>query len=214
MKKVFLILGAALLGLAALGGLAYGANKAFDTTKTHARTIAEPVKAVVIDVDAGDVELVRGAERVEVRETSTYLLRKPEVSQSVENGVLTLRSGCGGFFLLDCSTDFRVAVPADVAVRVESDTGDVTGTALVASDVRVSTDVGDVELELESAPDRLDVSTDVGDIDVAVPAHGVYAVDTDTDVGDADVHGVVQDDRSPRSISVKSDVGDLKVQGG
>ena len=80
-----------------------------------------------------------------VEQTSEYLISEPEVERSVENGVLTLKSECGGLFLLDCTTDFRIEVPAGVAVKVKTDVGDVTGTALASSDVRVKTDVGDVE---------------------------------------------------------------------
>ena len=43
--------------------------------------------------------------------------------------------------LLDCTTDFRVT-SAGVAVRVKTDVGNVTGTALASSDVRVRTHVG------------------------------------------------------------------------
>jgi hypothetical protein len=212
MKKTFLILGAVVLGLAALAGIAYGANEAFSQTKTDTRTISQPVRAIVLDVDAADVELVRGADRVQVRETSHYVTSKPGVHRSVENGVLTIKSSCDGPWLLDCSTDFRVHVPADVAVRVESHTGDVTGNALESSDVRVQSDVGDVRLDLARGPDRLEASTDVGEIEIAVP-EGVYAVDTATHVGESDVHGLVQDDRAPRTINVQTDVGDVEVRG-
>ena len=126
--------------------------------------------------------------------------------------MLTLKSDCGGLFLLDCTTDFRIAVPPGVAVQVRTDVGNVTSTALASSDVRVKTDVGDVDLGLTTAPDRLEALTDVGDVEFRLP-DAAYATDTDTDVGEIDINGVVQDDRAPRSVTAKTDVGDITIQG-
>ena len=42
MKKALLIIGATLLGLTALGGIAYGTNKAFSTTETRTTTSRSP----------------------------------------------------------------------------------------------------------------------------------------------------------------------------
>ena len=212
MKKALLIVGAAILGLAAFAGIAYGTNQAFSTTETETTRVSEPVRAIALDVDTGDVELVRGSGQVTVEQTSEYLISEPEVERSVENGVLTLKSECGGMFLLDCATDFRIEVPAGVAVNVKTDVGDVTGTALASSDVRVRTDVGDVEFDLTTAPNRLEATTDVGDVELVLP-DAAYATETDTDVGEIDVHGIVQDDRAPRSVTAKTDVGDVAIQG-
>ena len=126
--------------------------------------------------------------------------------------MLTINSDCGKLFLLDCTTDFRIEVPAGVAVKVRTDVGNVTGTALASSDVRVKTDVGDVDVDLTTAPDRLEALTDVGDVELRLP-DAAYAIDTDTDVGEIDVRGVVQDDRAPRSVTAKTDVGDITIQG-
>jgi Putative adhesin len=212
MKKALLIIGVSILGLAAFGGIAYGTNQAFATTETETTRVSEHVKAIALDVDTGDVELVRGSGAVTIEQTSEYLVSEPDVERSVENGVLTIKSDCGGLFLLDCTTDFRIEVPQGVAVTVKTDVGDVTGTALASSDVRVKTDVGDVDVDLTTAPNRLEAITDVGEVEIGLP-DAVYAVDTDTDVGEIDVEGVVQDDRAPRSVTAKTDVGDVTIQG-
>lgn len=212
MKKAFLILGATVLALMALGGIAFGANQAFSTNDTETTRISEPVRAVALDIDTGHVELVRGSGAVTVEQKSEYLLHEPKVERTVENGVLTIKSDCGGLFLLDCTTDYRIEVPEGVRVDVKTDVGDVTVSELASSDVRVRTDVGDIDLDLTAAPDRLETSTDVGDIDIELP-DAVYAVEADTDVGDIDVTSLVQDDRAPRSITATTDVGDVTVQG-
>ena len=63
MKKALLIIGAAILGFAAFGGIAYGTNQAFSTTETKTTRVSEPVRAIALDVDTGDVEPVRGRAR-------------------------------------------------------------------------------------------------------------------------------------------------------
>ena len=211
MKKALLIIGGSLLALVAFGDIAYAANQAFSTTETKTTRVSEPVRAIALDIDTGDVELVRGSQ-VTVEETTEYLISKPDLERSVENGVLTIRGDCGKVFLLDCTTDFRIEVPAGVAIKVRTDVGNVTGTALASSDVRVKTDVGDVDVDLTTAPDRLEAHTDVGDVELRVP-DAAYDTDTDTDVGEIDVSGIVQDDRAPRSVTAKTDVGDVTIQG-
>lgn len=212
MKKIFLILGGLVLAFTALVGIAFGANKALEKTTTSTHVISEPVRAVVIDIDVGDVELVRAGESVEVRETLEYALHKPTVRRAVVDGVLTLKSDCDGAWFFDCGTDLRVDVPAGVPVRIRADVGTVKAIALDSPDVRVKNDVGDIRLDLIGDLMHVEARSDVGDIDVAVP-DAAYAIDTSTDVGDDDVHGVVQDDRAPRTIVAGADVGDVNVHG-
>ena len=52
----------------------------------------------------------------------------------------------------------------------------------------------------------------MGDVELVLP-DAAYATDTDTDVGEIDVQGVVQDDRAPRSVTAKTDVGDIAIAG-
>jgi hypothetical protein len=210
MKKAMAVLGAALLGLLAIGALVFGANHAFSKSRTETRPVAGDVRAVVIDDDRGDVRLVSGARRVEVRETRHYVGRKPKVTRRLRDGVLTLESSCSGLGVLKCATDYRVAVPAGVPVQVDTDAGDVSGESLQLGDVRVTTNVGDVDLDFAARPARVEGRTDVGDVEISVP-RAAYAVDADNDVGDTSVHGVVADDRAPRSIRANTNVGDLSV---
>jgi hypothetical protein len=212
MKKTFLILGGLALAFTALVGIAFGANQALEKTTTSTHVIAQPVRAVVIDLDVGDVELVRAGDTVRVQETLEYAVHKPTLHRSVENGVLTLKGDCGGSWFFNCGTNLRVDVPAGVPVRTRSNVGSVKAIALDSPDVRVQNDVGDIRLDLTGDLVHLEARSNVGDIDIAVP-DTAYAIDTSTDVGDDDVHGVVQDDHARRTITATSDVGDVSVLG-
>ena len=96
MKKAFLILGAVVLAFTALVGIAFGANQALEKTTTTTHAVSQPVRAIEVDIDVGDVELIRGNATVEVRESLEYALNKPTVDQTIEDGVLTLKSDCSG----------------------------------------------------------------------------------------------------------------------
>lgn len=211
MNRALLIAGLAMLAIAAAGGIAYAASQAFATTRTDERTVSETVHRVIVDVDAGDVKLASAGPQVQVRERRHYVGRGPRISRHVRDGVLTIRSDCPALAMLDCATDLRLGLPAGVGAEVHTDNGDVEARALRASDVRVTTNVGDIALDLADPGAVAEARSDVGDVDLAVPA-GTYAVKAGTDVGDRAVRGLVQDDRAPRAITAQSDVGDVTVR--
>jgi hypothetical protein len=211
MNRALLIAGLAVLALACAGALAYVTSDTFATSKTHTGTVRESVRRVVVDVDAGDVRLVAGGDRVQVRHRSHYDLRAPKVTQRVRDGVLTLRGDCATTVLMHCTTDFTVGLPRGVAAEVHTDVGDVEAAALEAPELRVTTNVGDVGLDLARPAARIDAHSDVGDVAVAVP-RGTYRVDVRTDVGDREVGGLVVDDRAARAIGAGTDVGDVTVR--
>lgn len=213
MKKASIILGAVLLTLAVCAGVAFAVNQAFSKTDTTKRTITEPVRAVVIEADAGNVELVRGTGAIDVTETREYVFVKPRVTHAVVDGVLRLGSSCGGAFVFDCDTHFRVEIPAGVTVRVDTSAGDVDAVALDSGDVRVETESGDIDLGFARQPDRVEALTTAGDVALVVP-RATYAVDVHTDLGDSDVNGLVIDERAPRSIRARTQVGDVRVGAG
>src|SRR3954453_3342717 len=153
MKKILLITGVTVVALVVAASLLVRGH-----TETH--VVAQPVRAVVIDGNAGDVKLVRGSGRVAVRETQHYLLQRPHLHQSMRDGVLTLAPRCDSGWRFSCSTDLRVGVPDGVRLDVRTGAGDVTGRGVGSRDVRVHTGAGDVNLSLVGALGR--VSADSG----------------------------------------------------
>jgi len=210
MRKTILIAGTAALGLAALGGIAYGAGRALERTHTQTYTYRQPVREIVVDGHAGDVDLVRGSGRVDVRVKTHYLHERPRVSRSLAGGTLTLGSECHGWVRV-CAVDFRVTVPPDATVRVRTNAGDVQAHGIDARDVRVTTNAGDVRLDLARAPRRLEAHTNAGDVRVSVPA-GRYAVDATTNAGDTDVDAaIVRTEDAGATIDVGTNAGDVAV---
>src|SRR3954454_8585977 len=95
MNKIFLIAGVSMLALMGLCAAAWGVGTAVSGKKTETHAVSDTVRAVVLDVDRGDGKLSAGA-HVSVRETRRWDFRKPHVTRSVRDGVLTVRARCGG----------------------------------------------------------------------------------------------------------------------
>ena len=108
-------------------------NLALDRTEVRTYAISEPVRAIVVKADSGDVRLIRAAGKtVDVRETRHFILKRPKLDRDVAGGVLTLDSRCNGL-VLSCSADLRVTVPAGVEVTVDSDSGNVNADEIAVS---------------------------------------------------------------------------------
>jgi DUF4097 and DUF4098 domain-containing protein YvlB len=184
-KKLGIATGAAVV----VTGVAVGAAFASIGWKHHqTKHVGGSIHAVVIDEDAGDVRVTSEARSdVLVRSTTSWVFHKPHLTTKVENGVLRIETHGHGFL---SGTDYRVAVPNGLAVSVKTDAGNISVDALAR---------------------RISVKTDAGDVHVKVPA-GRYAVEANTDAGDTHVRGLVRDDTAPRSISARTDAGNVTVE--
>lgn len=190
MTTALKITGISLAALVLLGGAMFAAAEVFEETETHRETISGEIDHVVIKAESGDIDVVPGGRSLEVERTDRYAGDSPDVSQTLEDGVLTIDAECEGVFSVFCAVDYRVEVAAGVTV-----------------DAR--TYVGDIDVEVARKGD-VTARTHVGDVDVALPM-GKYDVDTDTTVGDADVEGVIDSDRARHAVEARADVGTVDV---
>lgn len=118
------------------------ANLLVVTTERGTRTFEGRVDRVIIEVD-GSVAVTAGeAGRAEVDRSSTFGLSRPDITVTLEEGLLTVRATCAGRPIL-CETDLDVAVPTDAEVSVQSSTVEVTG---VAGAVEATSDGGEITL--------------------------------------------------------------------
>jgi Putative adhesin len=221
----------AALGLLALCGAVFGLSELLRATDTVRSSVAVPIHRIVVRADAGDVDLRAGLTADTVIERhDRWLLRRPEVTQTVRDGTLTVNTHCGGLrAILRCRTDLVIAAPPMVDVVVRTDTGDVdvrglNGRADIETKsgdirthrlepitVKASTDAGDVNLDLTGQPARTEARSDAGDVRVVVP-YGPYRVDAVTDAGNVKVTGIIRDDLAPQAIAALTDAGDITVR--
>ena len=203
------IIGATFATAAVIGGSVYAAAETLDTTKTEESTFGRSVERVVIKADSGDIEVVRGGRSVDIRETRNYVLDSPDVTKSIEDGVLTIESECGGVLSVVCETDFHIAVPKGVPVDVRTYVGDIDIDGVAASRIEARWYVGDIDVHAARQAD-VTARTNVGDVDVEIP-RGTYDIDSDVGMGDSDTDGVIDSDRAKHRIKAQSDVGTVDV---
>lgn len=141
-RALALVLGG-LLTLVLVAGAAYAAaNVLVRTSETDTTTLEGEVVRAVISVD-GSVDLRAGAPgRVRVERRSTFGLDRPDVTRTLEDGLLTVRVTCGDIPGI-CSTDLDIDLPPDAEVSVEGDRVGITG---LEGRVEATSDGGSVEL--------------------------------------------------------------------
>ena len=209
MKTAAKIIGISFVALIVLGGAVYGAAKALEENETHREATSRNVDHVVIKADSGDIDIVPGEGSVDVERTDRYVLDSPDVTRTLDDGVLTIESKCDSVLAPFCATDFRVEVPRDVTVDVRTYSGDVDIDGITGRQIDARSYVGDVHVDAARKGD-VTARTNVGDVDVEVP-RGTYAIDSDTAVGDSDVDGLVSSDRAQHEVDARADVGSVDV---
>jgi hypothetical protein len=192
---VLCVLGAGALAVATL---------AFHSSSSATHTVAGDVREIVVRSDSGDVDLVPADGRVVVHETSSYVFERPTLDETLDDGVLTLATGCDGIFL-PCSTDLRITIPAGVKVTVDAGSGDVEARRVALRDPHVKADSGDVMLDLTGRQALVWAHTDSGSVDVATA--GASAIDAQTGSGDVNVNAA----GSPRRVVAHTDSGDVEI---
>jgi len=128
--------------LLVIGGTATAVGAAADPIpgSAHESTakvvVPAGVRAVVVDVDAGNVTVSAGTPKGSAREQ--WLLQQPKLTTSYRGGTLTIRGRCTenevsagsvyvGVPLRSCSIDLTLAVPAEATVNAVGDAVSVTG---------------------------------------------------------------------------------------
>ncbi len=206
---------------------------ASSTTRSASYSISAPVSTVALDIDAGSVEIVGGTSTaVDVRRTDSYAFgRAPAESRSLKAGVLTLSSRCPHIIVGSCSAAYRVATPEDVAVTVHTGEGDIHlagfggGATLTSGEGNITVDAfcgfglsaasrsGGIRVTTACAPRRLELSSDSGGVTALVPP-GRYDVFASSRSGHRHVGGIVSSTSAPFTITVRSNSGDIAVDGG
>jgi hypothetical protein len=194
------------------------------------RVVGTP-STIELTIGAADVDVVGGAGVVEVRRTDRFAFgRGPRERRAVEGGVLRIGSSCPDTVLGTCRSAYRISVPDNVQVNVDTSSGRVavdglngsariaTSTGAIAVDafcgfaLSATSASGDVRAATACSPDRLQLRSGSGDVRADVPA-GRYQVEALSDHGSVRVRGVdVNDDASFR-IEALSASGDVVVEG-
>jgi hypothetical protein len=188
---------------------------------TETLSFRGPVRAVEIDLDAGEVT-VRGTGRSDarVRRTIRRGLRRPRITEAVDDGVLRLHVTAGVVtYEIDVPRSAAVVVRGDAAsatvigvagfVELQAEDGSIEGRALGGSAVRATTTAGSIRLSFDRVPDRVDATTHRGSVDLALPS-GPYDVDVSCGRGQGRI-GVANTPGARCHVSAHSSAGHVRI---
>jgi len=225
-RRALLVIAAIVAGLFVLGAISVPVLSQSDRGSTE--YAGQTVRRVEITSERGAVRLRPGEPRVDQRRS--WILSAPDVTHSVEDGVLRVDVACPGWAFISCSADLEVSAPAAAEVQVRAIEGDVvvegvTGATDVSSedgavDVRASraavitarSVTEPVTVDALRAPSRVTARSETGTVTVRVPA-GAYRVTADSGEGVERVTGVRTDPSAPRRIEATSGLRDVTVTG-
>jgi hypothetical protein len=227
------IVGSVVAALVVAGSTTSVVSRFFHQHRVETAVYSQTLTGMSIRTTTGDVRVAVGApgSPVVVRRVLDWSFGTASSTETVTDGRLDIAARCSiRLGVGECSVGYEVTVPPNLAVRLDSDTGDVDVTGpvgdLTAStdtgDVRIqgatsarvdaSASTGDVTVELASPPRDVAAHSSTGDVLVVLPADGTsYDVRTSTSTGDATVT-VPTDPGADRRIDASTSTGDVLVR--
>ena len=210
-------------------------SRFFHQERTETAVYTQPLTAVAIRTTTGDIRVTTGApgSPVVVRRVLQWSFGSAASVESVTGGRLDVAAHCaGGLGFANCSVDYEVTAPPGLALRLDSDTGDVdvagstadlavsldTGSVTVrnarSGRTDLSTSTGDIDIRFAAAPQDVRASSSTGSVLVQVPSDGTsYDVRTSTSTGDQNV-AVPTSSTATRHIDARTSTGDIEVRQG
>ncbi|WP_028062016.1 DUF4097 family beta strand repeat-containing protein [Solirubrobacter soli] len=215
--------------LVAAGTLAIWWAASRETRTTSYRVLGD-LSGIRLDLGDADVEIDGGAAAVEVRRVDRFAYGAPSrEARSVKDGTLTITSRCPDQVLGSCRASYRLAVPDNVPLDIQTGSGSVsltgvrssvsvnTGSGPIAASgfcgfqLRAASDSGSVRAMAECSADRLELRSRAGDVRAVVPA-GRYQIDAQSDSGAVRVRGLTNAPDAPFQIQALSTSGDVTVE--
>ncbi|MEV0146689.1 MULTISPECIES: DUF4097 family beta strand repeat-containing protein [unclassified Nonomuraea] len=189
--------------------------------------VKEKVARLVLVGGAGEV-VISAADGgvVKVAETLRWTSAKPTTEHKVEGDALAMRYDCPKA-MDNCSVDYTIEVPKGMAVDVATGSGDIRlqalggpvkakvgsgdleGTGLTGTEIKVEAGSGDTTLKYATTPDSVDLVVGSGNTKIELPG-GPYNVDAKARSGDATV-SVKTDLNSPHKVVARAGSGDVSV---
>ncbi|WP_415971957.1 DUF4097 family beta strand repeat-containing protein [Rhodococcus sp. 077-4] len=132
---------------------------------------------------------------------------------------LTVDGANGDVVLSDVDADVDISTASGSVfargsagtLRVDTRFGDVKISDATATAVEVTTTFGEITVESRTAPESVKARNVIGDTTIGLPPADFYAVDARSEKGDV-VVDVVNDPRSPKTVSANSEEGQITVR--
>jgi Toastrack DUF4097 len=199
-------------------------------TRTTSYRVLGDLAGVRLDLGDADVEIDGGASAVEVRRIDRFAYGAPSRERrAVKDGTLSISSRCPDQVIGSCRVTYRLAVPDNVPLEIQTSSGAVsltgvratvtvnTGSGAIAAtgfcgfQLRASSDTGAVRALSECSADRLELRSRAGDVRAVVPS-GRYQIDAQSESGAVRLRGLANVPDAPFQISALSTSGDVTVE--
>lgn len=231
-RRAIVIVGSLIAVLLVLALAVPAVSRLLSSTEETTHELPAELTTLTLDGGVGDVTvraLAPGESPSAVATTRSGLI-SPDVGVEVSGGTAELSDDCDGGWWGNCSVSWEITVPAEAAVSINHDVGDleasdlagalvltgdvgsITATGTLATDVEARTSVGDVTLEFTQTPGSVRAQSSTGDVTVSVPADDTaYRVTASTSVGSVD-NSLGSDSSASSSIDARSSVGDVTLR--
>lgn len=200
-------------------------------TRTTSYGVTGDLSTVRLDLGGANVEVDGGGDAVAVRRVDDFAFGHPPTEQrSVAPGKLTIVSRCPRQVIGECRSTYRVTVPDNVAIQVQTSSGNVrlsgvrasvsvqTGSGNVSADgfcgflLHATSEAGNLRAAADCSTEQLVLRSRSGNASAVVPA-GRYRIDAESDTGTRILRGVTPDDDAPYAVQVLSTTGNVAVTG-
>jgi DUF4097 and DUF4098 domain-containing protein YvlB len=221
MKRPLIAVGALLTVLMIAGGAFSLAS--FAARKTTVKNVSfKDAKTIRLDSSSGSVS-IRGGDGPSVTGSRKVVrsFTKPSVRETVsEDGVLLLRTRCGGFLAVNCEVNYTLNAPKGVRIEGQTSGGSIKLIEVVG-DVDVKSSAGGITaqkmggaLKLDSSAGSVRVEGASGPLDLSSSAGGVTVigatsetVKADSSAGSVNITFV----RAPMTVDAESSAGGVKI---
>lgn len=200
-----------------------------ETRTTTYRVLGE-LAGIRLDLGDADLEIDGGGAAVEVVRTDRFAYGAPaNETRTVAGGTLSIVSRCPRQVLGSCSASYRLTVPDNVPIEIETSrgavslsglratvqastrSGPISATGFCGFTLRASSDTGDVSAVSECSPDRLELRSRSGDVHAVVPA-ARYQIDAQSESGTSRVRGLTDTEDAPFQVQAMSTSGNVTVE--
>lgn len=197
---------------------------------TRGQRLQGEVRKVELLSERGAATIRAGAASgAELTAHDRWVVVRPEVRATLEDGTLRVKVSCPRLSLVSCSSDIVLTVPPTVQLDVKTVRGrlevdGIDGPMTVLSedgDVAVRggpptlesrSVTGTVTADLTARPDRVLLRSETRDVRLAVPA-GTYRLTADSTLGGETVTGITADPAAARELIASSGKGEVTVTG-
>lgn len=225
--RALIVVAAIVLGVFVVGAILVAV---LGREATSTQRLRGEVRKVELLSERGAATIRAGAaEGAEVVAHDRWVVVRPEVRATLEDGTLKVTVSCPRLSLVSCSSDVVVTVPPGVRLDVKTVRGrmevdGIGGPMTVLSEdgdvavrggpptIEARSVTGSVTAELTARPDRALLRSETGDARLTVPA-GAYALTADSTQGGETVTGITADPDAARELIASSGGGEVVVTG-